>query len=201
MKAGGAAACRPRSARASWSRHSGSWTLRSAASAARKCRSPILATSKWRRSRRCPGSSRRRKPHLDEREDLPVVEFRMPSLGADMEDGTLVEWLVKPGDRVKKGDVVAVVETQKGAIEVEIFDEGVVSELVVPVGTKVPVGGLLARIGLQAGSQPAAHPTAAQSQPPPVAAPAAPPPRPLAPGAKVTPAARRRVAELGLDPA
>ena len=70
----------------------------------------------------------------------------MPALGADMEAGTLVEWLVKPGDRVKKGDIVAVVETQKGAIEVEIFDEGIVSELVVPVGTKVPVGGVLAHI-------------------------------------------------------
>ncbi|MGC2413206.1 MAG: biotin/lipoyl-containing protein, partial [Stellaceae bacterium] len=71
----------------------------------------------------------------------------MPALGADMESGTLVEWLIKPGDRVKRGDVVAVVETQKGAIEVEIFDEGTVSELVVPVGTQVAVGGLLARIG------------------------------------------------------
>ena len=46
--------------------------------------------------------------------------FRMPSLGADMEDGTLVEWLVQPGARVKRGDIVAVVETQKGAIEIEI---------------------------------------------------------------------------------
>ena len=51
----------------------------------------------------------------------------MPALGADMEAGTLVEWLVKPGDRVKSGEVVAVVETQKSAIEVEIFLEGVVS--------------------------------------------------------------------------
>ena len=50
---------------------------------------------------------------------LSVVEFRMPSLGADMEAGTLVEWLVKPGDQVKRGDIVAVVETQKGAIEIE----------------------------------------------------------------------------------
>ena len=48
----------------------------------------------------------------------------MPSLGADMEAGTLVEWLVKPGDRVKRGDIVAVVETQKGAIEIEIFEAG-----------------------------------------------------------------------------
>jgi predicted deacylase len=50
--------------------------------------------------------------------------FTMPSLGADMEAGTLVEWLVKPGDTVKRGDMVAVVETQKGAIEIEIFEEG-----------------------------------------------------------------------------
>ena len=48
----------------------------------------------------------------------------MPSLGADMEAGTLVEWLVKPGDWVKRGDVVAVVETQKGAIEIETFQAG-----------------------------------------------------------------------------
>src|SRR6476620_930473 len=205
MKAGGAAACRPRSARASWSRHSGSWTLRSAASAARKCRSPILATSKWRRSRRCPGSSRRRKPHLDEREDLPVVEFRMPSLGADMEAGTLVEWLVKPGDRVKKGDVVAVVETQKGAIEVEIFEEGIVSQLVVPVGTKVPVGGVLAHIADGKPTEPPrAAPSTTPAEPrrtvPEIAKPSEPAPvLPALAGTKVTPAARRRVAELGID--
>lgn len=134
-----------------------------------------------------------------------MSDFLMPALGADMEDGALVEWLIKPGDRVKKGDVVAVVETQKGAIEVEIFDEGVVSELVVLVGTKVPVGGLLARIDGQARPQAAAHPTPAQPQPQPqppslVTAPAMPPPRPPVPGGKVTPAARRRAAELGLDP-
>ena len=52
----------------------------------------------------------------------------MPSLGADMEAGTLVEWLVKPGDRVKRGDIVAVVETQKGAIEIEIFEDGQIEQ-------------------------------------------------------------------------
>ena len=75
-----------------------------------------------------------------------MTDFRMPSLGADMEAGTLVEWLVKPGDPVKRGDVVAVVETQKGAIEIEIFHDGVMSELVVPVGQLVPVGTVLARL-------------------------------------------------------
>ena len=50
--------------------------------------------------------------------------FTMPSLGADMEEGKLVEWLVAPGDKVARGDVVAVVETQKGAVEIEIFEAG-----------------------------------------------------------------------------
>lgn len=138
----------------------------------------------------------------------------MPALGADMTDGTLVEWLIKPGDRVKRGDVVAVVETQKGAIEVEIFDEGIVSELVVPVGTQVAVGGLLARIGERAAPQleastPVAPQGAAAPQPAVAATPLKPAtPRPTAPpraiptahGAKVTPAARRLATELGIDP-
>ena len=56
-----------------------------------------------------------------------MSDFKMPALGADMEAGTLVQWCVKLGDRVKSGDVIAVVETQKGAIEVEVFVDGVVS--------------------------------------------------------------------------
>ncbi len=75
-----------------------------------------------------------------------MSEFRMPSLGADMESGILVEWLKKPGDPVRRGDIVAVVETQKGAIEVEIFINGVMGRLLVSVGTKVPVGTPLAII-------------------------------------------------------
>ena len=53
-----------------------------------------------------------------------MAEFRMPSLGADMEAGTLVVWNVQPGDRVKRGDIIADVETDKGIIEVEVFDDG-----------------------------------------------------------------------------
>ena len=49
----------------------------------------------------------------------------MPSLGADMEAGTLVEWNMKPGQTVKRGDIVAVVETQKGAVDIEIWEDGV----------------------------------------------------------------------------
>ena len=90
-----------------------------------------------------------------------MTDFRMPSLGADMEAGTLVQWLVKPGDRVKRGDVIAVVETQKGAIEIEVFSAGIVSELVAPVGMKLPVGTVMARFDAGAAERPA--PTAAPS--------------------------------------
>ena len=72
--------------------------------------------------------------------------FTMPSLGADMEDGTLVEWLKEPGDSVTRGDIIAVVETEKGAIEIEIFEDGTIKEILVPEGRKVPVGSPLATI-------------------------------------------------------
>ncbi|MFJ8849717.1 2-oxo acid dehydrogenase subunit E2 [Streptomyces sp. NPDC102437] len=75
-----------------------------------------------------------------------MTEFTMPSLGADMNEGVLQEWLVSPGDRVRKGDAVAVVETDKAAIEVECFASGTVGRLLVPPGTRVPVGTPLAMI-------------------------------------------------------
>ncbi len=87
----------------------------------------------------------------------------MPALGADMTEGTVLEWLVKPGDAVRKGDIVAVVDTAKAAIEVECFAGGTVRELVVPVGARVPVGTRLAVI--DTGDEPTApaappHPAA-----------------------------------------
>ncbi len=127
----------------------------------------------------------------------------MPSLGADMEAGTLVEWLVKPGDRVKRGAVVAVVETQKGSIEIEIFNAGTVSELVVPVGSRVPVGTVLARLdstigAVQPTAPPASRPLPAAVVSPPAAVPGAIPS--AAPGrSHVSPAARRLAAERGID--
>jgi pyruvate dehydrogenase E2 component (dihydrolipoamide acetyltransferase) len=142
-----------------------------------------------------------------------MAEFRMPSLGADMESGTLVQWLIKPGDRVNRGDVVAVVETQKGAIDVEIYDSGMVSELVVQEGTDVPVGTVLAVLNGRAAvatPRPAIPgipgPTVGEEEfaPPPVA----PASSTLgeAPGAEapatrlhVSPLARRRAQELGVD--
>ncbi|HEY9373961.1 2-oxo acid dehydrogenase subunit E2 [Streptomyces sp.] len=84
-----------------------------------------------------------------------MAEFTMPSLGADMDEGTLSEWLVHPGDQVTRGDVIAVVETAKSAIEVECFDSGTVEALLVDEGTTVPVGTPLAHIGTTAESRPA----------------------------------------------
>ncbi|MEU6371278.1 2-oxo acid dehydrogenase subunit E2 [Streptomyces sp. NPDC046931] len=75
-----------------------------------------------------------------------MAEFTMPSLGADMEAGMLQEWLVAPGDTVARGDVIAVVETDKSAVEVECFESGTVGRLLVAPGTRVPVGAPLALI-------------------------------------------------------
>jgi pyruvate dehydrogenase E2 component (dihydrolipoamide acetyltransferase) len=79
-----------------------------------------------------------------------MTEFRMPSLGADMQQATVLEWLIAPGDTVRKGQVVAVVDTDKSAMDIESFEDGVVGELLVPVGATVPVGTPLAVFGLAA---------------------------------------------------
>jgi pyruvate dehydrogenase E2 component (dihydrolipoamide acetyltransferase) len=126
-------------------------------------------------------------------------EFRLPALGADMDEGTIVQWNVAPGSVVKRGDVVAVVETDKGAIDVEIFQDGVVREIVVQPGTKVPVGTVLALLeGAEAPAASAAPVIAldASPLPPPVIVPAATGAR-----VKISPAARKRASELGIDAA
>lgn len=73
--------------------------------------------------------------------------FRMPSLGADMEEGTLVEWFVAAGDAVHRGDIIAAVDTDKATIEVEVFEDGVIEELLAGSGDVLPVGAPLANIG------------------------------------------------------
>lgn len=120
-------------------------------------------------------------------------EFTMPSLGADMDEGTLVEWLVRPGDEVSRGDVVAVVETAKSAIEVECFESGTVGSLLVEPGTTVPVGTPLAVIDTGAApAKAAAHEVPAA--PKATDAPEAPPATPL-----TTPLIRHLAAEEGVD--
>jgi pyruvate dehydrogenase E2 component (dihydrolipoamide acetyltransferase) len=75
-----------------------------------------------------------------------MAEIRMPSLGADMEAGTLIEWTVVVGDVVSRGSVVALVETQKATMEIESFVDGTIEALLVEPGAKVPVGTPLARV-------------------------------------------------------
>ena len=140
-----------------------------------------------------------------------MAEFRMPSLGADMEAGTLVEWLVKPGDVVKRGDVVAVVETQKGAIEIETYQAGVIEKILVDLHSKVPVGTPLAMIRGAGEAKPSvggpsAAPPAVAVPTPPLIAPTPPPKMlvalptaPAAAGRAASPAARKLAKERGID--
>ena len=145
-----------------------------------------------------------------------MIEFRLPSLGADMDEGTLLEWHVAPGDRVKRGQVVALVDTSKAAVDVEIWQDGIVTELLIEPGEKVPVGTVLARLDEAGGAagaparakkaEPAeakAEPAAAQEPAPEAKVPTrVPDARELAASVRhpVSPAARKRARELDVDP-
>lgn len=75
-----------------------------------------------------------------------MYEFKMPALGAEMTHGTLLEWKIKVGELVKKHDILAVIDTDKAAIEIESFGEGIVEKLITTIGEKVPVGTVMALI-------------------------------------------------------
>jgi pyruvate dehydrogenase E2 component (dihydrolipoamide acetyltransferase) len=128
-----------------------------------------------------------------------VAEFRMPVLGADMDEGTVLEWLVKPGDEVRKGDVIAVIDTAKSAIEVESFSAGTVEQLVVGIGETVPVGTVLASIA-EPGEERAEPAVATRKARKPRAPAKAEQPAPPAPAPHpVSPVIRHRAHELGID--
>lgn len=129
-----------------------------------------------------------------------MTEFKLPSLGADMDEGTLLTWHVKPGDAVKRGQVVAVVDTAKAAVDVEIWHDGVVRELLVQPGDKVPVGAVLATVlvpGESAAPQPAKVKAETKAAP---ATKAVTAPLVSATRPAVSPSARRRAKALGIDP-
>jgi len=160
---------------------------------------------------------------------MSQIDFRLPSLGADMESATLVAWLKKPGDVVHRGEVIASVETEKGIIDIESYDEGTFAEILVSPGTKVPVGTSLAHLSVSVGAGPAGAapqpagalapgtarapvlaappptaPTGAAARHPAPSSPAtgAPLVAPAAHGAqraRISPAARRRAHELGVS--
>lgn len=150
-----------------------------------------------------------------------MFEFTLPSLGADMDEARLNEWMIKPGDPVAKGQVVAEVETTKSAIDVEAWHEGTVAELKVAVGETIPVGAVMATF-LEPGeaarndqpppsTRPSVEPaeSAQPQQPAPAASvvatsiqtrsPSSTPPVPSS-RRRISPAARRKADSLGVDP-
>jgi pyruvate dehydrogenase E2 component (dihydrolipoamide acetyltransferase) len=116
-------------------------------------------------------------------------EFVMPALGADMSAGTLLKWLKKPGDTVARGDIIAVVHTDKADVEVEVFTSGVVESVLVEPGAEVPVGTVLAHIR-EDGSP-------AVAAPPPVTPASV---QAAEPHLIISPSARHLAEELAIDP-
>jgi len=145
------------------------------------------------------------------------INLKMPALSPTMEEGTLAKWLVKEGDTVASGDLLAEIETDKATMEFEAVDEGVVAKILIPAGTdNVKVGEVIAIIaaeGEDVGDAPAAAaaapaPEAAPAPAPAAEAKAAPAPAPApAPAAasssddriKASPLAKRIAAAKGLD--
>lgn len=137
-----------------------------------------------------------------------MIEFKLPSLGADMDKGKLLEWKVRPGDQVRRGDVVAVVDTSKVAVDVEIWTDGIVHELIARPGVTIPVGAVMATL-LEPDVSTVTSPsdTSHEMRGQPAAAAGAPRVETAVPIAavsagrrRVSPVARRRAAELGIDP-
>lgn len=139
-----------------------------------------------------------------------MFELRLPSFGADMDDAEFVQWNVAPGQPVHRGDIVCVVETQKGAIDVEVWQDGTVAKLVAEPGQRLPVGHTLAwlaaegedwqAVAQQAPTAPAAATEAAAAPlPPATAVPTPDVHAATATAPRISPAARRRAGELGVD--
>jgi len=144
----------------------------------------------------------------------PVIPILMPQAGQSMEEGTIAAWHVKPGDQIKKGQIIFDVETDKATVEVEATDAGRLARIVLPEGGTIevlqPVAYLAdndadvdALLGSQGSAAPAA-PAAAQSTPAPAATPTATAPTTPAPVSdggrvKASPAARKAAEEKGVD--
>ncbi|MBS0482860.1 MAG: pyruvate dehydrogenase complex dihydrolipoamide acetyltransferase [Proteobacteria bacterium] len=141
------------------------------------------------------------------------IEIKMPALSPTMEEGTLAKWLVKVGDTVSSGDIMAEIETDKATMEFEAVDEGVITAITVPEGAEgVKVGTVIATLAgededASAPAKPAAPPPAAKAETPnaeavapAAAAPvAAPVPAPKSDRLIASPLARRIAEQKGLD--
>ncbi len=102
-----------------------------------------------------------------------MAEITMPKLSDTMTEGTLVKWKKKVGDKVESGEVIAEVETDKATMEMESFDEGILTEIYIQEGQKVEVGQRIARVGDKSDAAPPRGlraQAAAPTPPPPAAA-------------------------------
>src|SRR5574337_107170 len=141
---------------------------------------------------------------LTHHEVVGMTDFVMPTLGSDMTEGTLVEWKKKVGDRVIKGEIIAEVDTEKSAIEIESFYTGIIQQLITRPGDTIPVGTVMAIISEdgkpieQVEAKAEAKPVK-ESPPSPVTgaivSPSSEPGR-----LRISPAAKQLVAELRVDP-
>ena len=132
------------------------------------------------------------------------IEIKMPALSPTMEEGTLAKWLVKPGDMVASGDLLAEIETDKATMEFEAVDEGTITDILVPEGAEgVKVGAVIALLALEGEdtSAPRAAPAPAKEATP--SAPAktsAPAPAPTAPAPAPTPVTSSRENRVKASP-
>ncbi len=107
------------------------------------------------------------------------IAITMPALSPTMEEGTLAKWLVKVGDTVRSGDIMAEIETDKATMEFEAVDEGVIADIAVPEGTEgVKVGTVIATLAEEGEDAMSVKPAKGEAAPAPAAAPAAPAPEP-----------------------
>ena len=118
------------------------------------------------------------------------IEIKMPALSPTMEEGTLAKWLVKPGDEIQAGDIMAEIETDKATMEFEAVDEGTLVSIAIEEGTEnVAVGTVIAMLAEEGEDAEAA-----------AAAPtAAPAPAPSDDGPAATPTARKLAEANGID--
>ncbi|MBA4008906.1 MAG: pyruvate dehydrogenase complex dihydrolipoamide acetyltransferase [Erythrobacter sp.] len=116
-----------------------------------------------------------------------ALDIKMPALSPTMEEGTLAKWLVKVGDTVSSGDVMAEIETDKATMEFEAVDEGVIAEILIEAGTEgVKVGAVIARLAVEGEeAAPAPAPAAAEA--------------PAADGPAATPTAKKMAEQAGID--
>jgi pyruvate dehydrogenase E2 component (dihydrolipoamide acetyltransferase) len=129
-----------------------------------------------------------------------ALDIKMPALSPTMEEGTLAKWLVKAGDTVRSGDVMAEIETDKATMEFEAVDEGVIAEIIVPEGSEnVKVGAVIARLTVEGEeAAPAPAPAAAKEAAPAPAA-SAPAAAPAADGPAATPTAKKLAEQNDID--